>query len=143
LLYLLALSSLLASDDAWPQFEVRTGKYVISISQAEVKRDVHCWGFDPYFEMPATKIGISIKKEGQTYYPSFSAYSDLSSLHAVEWKMNGDRLVVTGNGGDAHAGYSVKWTFRNGALARREVRASEFPENEYEITEYVYKPYED
>lgn len=93
--------------------------------------------------MPATKVGISIKKEGQTYYPSFSAYSDLSSLHGVAWKMTGDRLIVTGTGGDAHAGYEVKWTFRNGALVRREVRAGEFPENEYEITEYVYKPYKD
>jgi len=143
MLFLLAVRTLLAPASTFPQFEVRAGKYQISISQTATKRDTYCWGYEPDIKMAASGLGVIVIYQGSSYTPSYSAYSDLSALRRVEWKINADTLVVTGEGGDAHSGYDVKWVFRDGYLVRREVRSGEFPENNYEITDYVNKPYEE
>ena len=70
-----------------------------------------------------------------------SAYCDLSDINSVYfYKNKRGEMVLKIEGGDAAGSYRAYLVFSKGALVRRRVESTAFPNNFYEETRYVNIP---
>jgi hypothetical protein len=67
------------------------------------------------------------------------AYCDLSDINSVCF-FKRDEMVLKIEGGDAAGSYRAYLVFSRGALVRRRVESTAFPNNFYEETKYVSIP---
>jgi hypothetical protein len=125
-------------------FHSAMGSYAATVETREYAAGdgIGWWGSDG---TPPERVcsGILVSYKGKPVHVPRSAYSDLSSIHKVEFtRAAGDpKLLIVG--GDAGTGYHCYLVFNRGRIVRRRVEDGEFPANFFEVTGYTAKAVRD
>ena len=121
--------------------ESKGGEYIATLTLTRQPQTVLFggpWGASGTDDELATDLAVYyMGKETPVWRSSFT---DLANVREMTVTAKGDDATIELIGGDADSSFRCRIEFKKGQIKSRRVESAEFPENDYETTQYVEIP---
>jgi hypothetical protein len=115
----------------------------VEISQAKIEssfpyKDELLWGGDVGGPPETVLTLLQVSQNKKPVFVRLSAYSDLGDVKFASLEPTKEGFALHLHGGNTATSYDATFSFSNGYLSTRTVRAREFPDEAWEKTRYSF-----